>query len=226
MKTFHPTTRHPNYAVLPQIQIAQDSSGVVLQELRGQYWSLLFHGFSTLFFLIAMSVFLVLFRSWAGFGGINVDILLLVVVLALLFMFLRKLMIMLCFGPGKLILSKWPLHLGGKTEVRFVRNIRGRATIERLEARLVCTEVVSYKARRKTRTAREVVWEQELPITMNMTSDSIIEATSNICIPLDSPPSLSVRRNQIVWSVEVKAYVANFPDTTSSFTLVVRPEVV
>ena len=110
--------------------------------------------------------------------------------------------------------------------MRFVRNIRGRATVERLEARLVCTEVVSYKARRKTRIRREVVWKQELSTTMDISSDSTIEATWNLSIPADGTPSLSVWRNAVIWSIEVKAYVANFPDTTSSFTLLVRPEVV
>ena len=226
MQTLQPTTRYPNQSVLPQIQIAQDSSDVVLQELRGQYWLPALQLFCTMYFIGFVVVLLTLFRSVTGLTGAGVNILFVLVVSILFFMFLRKLTTIIRFGPGKLILSRWPLHLGEDVKVCFVRDIRNQATIERLEARLVCTEVVSYKIGKRTHTKREVVWEQAFPITINMTTDTSIEGIWNMHIPPDAPPSLSVWRNAVIWNLEIMASGANLSNTTSSFTLLVRPEMV
>ncbi|NJO81289.1 MAG: hypothetical protein HC828_00085 [Blastochloris sp.] len=186
---------------------------------------LLFLGFFALIWNLVSCVVFGTFWVTQGLGSIWWGFIFVLVGLVLLFFFLRQLAIALRFGPGKLLISTWPLCLGSDAEVRFVRNIRGGATIERLEARLVCTEVATYQVGTDTRTVREIVWEETLPAAMLMPGLSMLDATWHVHIPPDAPPSLSVRRNQIVWSVEVKAYVVNFPDTTSSFTLVVRPEV-
>ncbi|MEM8535215.1 MAG: hypothetical protein AAGF95_30535 [Chloroflexota bacterium] len=226
MHMFQPTTRQPRQQVLPKIQVTQSPEGLVLKEPLGGYTMLLFLGFFALFWNTITWV--VFGTAWAtqGLGSIWWGVIFVLVGLVLLFFFVRQLAISLRFGPGKLIISTWPLCIGSEAEVRFVRNIRGSATIERLEARLVCTEVATYQVGTDTRTVRETVWEETLPAAMMMPGSSMMDATWHVHIPKDAPPSLSVRRNQIVWSVEVKAYVANFPDTTSSFTLVVRPEVV
>ena len=225
MHMFQPTTRQPRQQILPNVQVVQGPEGLALKEPLSGYGILLFLGFFTFIWNLISWIVFGTFWATQGLGSIWWGGIFILVGLVLLFFFLRQLAIALRFGPGKLIISKWPLQLGSEAELRFVRNIRGSATIERLEARLVCTEVATYQVGTDTRTVRETVWEETLPAAMIMPGSSMMDATWHVHIPSDSPPSLSVRRNQIVWSVEVKAYVANFPDTTSSFTLVVRPEI-
>jgi hypothetical protein len=145
--------------------------------------------------------------------------------LVLIGVLVRRFIIAAGFSPAELTIGKWPLRMGEAITVTFRRRSRG-ITVERVEAWLRCTEVAEYRVGTDTRTVREVVWEQALPQPPLLPDVSSVEASWPVAIPLAGPPSFSAYRNTVVWSLDVTLRNRNFPDATSSFVLLVRPEVV
>lgn len=130
------------------------------------------------------------------------------------------------FAPPELIVPRWPLFLGARTPILYRRAVRGAAAqVERISAKLVCTEVATYTQGTDTRTVREKLWEETLPDVQPQRGVEIAEARWEIRIPSDLPPSFEAYRNQIIWTVEVTLHVASFPDDLTHFQLLVRPEI-
>lgn len=127
--------------------------------------------------------------------------------------------------PGRLAFSMWPLDLGGRHPGRFVRERRRGAvgSLVRLEARLELAEVVRYTVGTDTETDKEVVVTQPIEINGGAYGNRI-EATLDVEIPADRPPSLDLDHNRIEWWVIIDFEDSNGTVDDSRFKLQVQAE--
>ena len=127
--------------------------------------------------------------------------------------FFQMLLVAARLGQAKMLFRKWPVRVADVAEVRFVRTKGGNAKVQQIKARLICTEVTNSKTE---------LWSEELPASSITPKGSAIEATLQLPIPLDAPPSGS--ENNIMWSLEVTLCIVNAPDVTSSFPFLIESE--
>lgn len=226
------STTPPSKSVLPPIQPQQRPEGLVLTEQVGSGCQFAFIGFFALAWnAIAWPVALTFWFSSRRGSGSFPDLILFFVLLfpliglVLIGLAVRQLLIASAFGRAELVVSTWPLRMGQEAQVTFRRAMRGGQQVDQVEARLVCTEVATYSAGTDTRTVRERIWDEPLPQTPMLPGMASVEASWRVRIPETGPQSFSVYRNSVVWSVDVVLRAPNFPDASSSFTLVVLPEV-
>jgi len=156
--------------------------------------------------------------SWFGlvFAGFG-----LIIVLALT----RQARIVSRWRPGRLIFSEWPLQLGASYQARYVRESRRNpiGSLNRIEARVELAEVVRYTVGTDTETDKEVVMTTPLDITGGAYGDRI-EATVEVEIPADGPPSLDLDNNRVEWWVIVELDLSDAIDDDSRFKVQVEAE--
>jgi hypothetical protein len=116
------------------------------------------------------------------------------------------------------------LYLGGGLTAAFHRTggtARARRD-PRLTAELVCQEKVRYQQGTDTHTARREVLRRELAVTTDQVPDRV-SGQVMIAVPVDVPPSIKLRHNEIVWSVQVKVRATGVPDDIGTFVIQVLP---
>lgn len=156
--------------------------------------------------------------SWFGlvFAGFG-----LLIILAMI----RQARIVSRWRPGRLIFSEWPLEIGGSHQARYVRESRGGpiGTLNRIEARLELAEVVRYTVGTDTETDKEVVMTVPLESAGGVHGDRI-EATLDVEIPGDGPPSLDLNNNRVEWWVILELDLSDAIDDDSRFKIQVATE--
>jgi hypothetical protein len=118
------------------------------------------------------------------------------------------------------------LCLGGALVARFHRQggtPRARRT-PALSADLVCRERVTYRQSTDDHTVTKQVFRHRLSVTSDQIPDSV-SGQVFIEVPLGVPPSLTLRHNQVIWSVEVRVRAPGVPEDKGSFTMTVLPVV-
>jgi hypothetical protein len=138
----------------------------------------------------------------------------------------RTVRVALHFAPGELVLTRWPLRLGEEVEVAFRRRTRRAVRVERIDARLVCTESATYRSGTDTITVTEQVREEPLPSVAAVPGATPIEGVWRIRIPAHGPPTFAAHNNRVEWSLKLRLVARDGPSDDSSFRLLVRPEVV
>lgn len=143
--------------------------------------------------------------------------------------------------PGELILSKYPLKLGESCQIRYRRLLKTGITLPEtghLKARLLCSEVVTYRVGTDDTTVRKIMFEKSLAEQTLDRGTRSIEFEETLEIPSNSTPSFQAENNRILWEIEVKLDLPGLispeknplsafmsPDL-STFAFVVDPEVV
>jgi hypothetical protein len=118
------------------------------------------------------------------------------------------------------------LCLGGVLVARFHRQ-GGTPRARRaplLSADLVCRERVTYRRGTDDHTVTEEVYRHGLAVATDQLPDTV-SGQVFIEVPLGAPPSMALRHNQLIWSVEVRVQVPGVPEDKSSFTMTVLPMV-
>lgn len=132
------------------------------------------------------------------------------------------------FPPGELVLSKFPLRLGEECFVRYSRQLRRGQTrqLGKLTAQLVCYEWVTYTVGTDTTTLTQKVWEQSLPAKDISVGTSNLEYNCRLQIPHQGSPSFEAKENMVYWLLEIVLDLPGLLTDTSSFILMVEPEVI
>lgn len=173
-------------------------------------FGLLFGGVGVAIIVAAGSWFGLLF---AGFG------------LFMMIALTRQARVVSRWRPGRLIFSEWPLELGGRYQARYVREARRGpiGSMNRLDGRLELAEVVRYTVGTDTETDKEIVLTTPLEVTGGAYGDRI-EATVEVEIPGDGPPSLDLDNNRVEWWVVLDLDMTDAIDDDSRFKLQVQAE--
>jgi hypothetical protein len=128
-------------------------------------------------------------------------------------------------GRAKLYVPHSVLPLGFSGTVTYLRPLRGGATIEGIEVRLQCEEVLEKGRGKNKRTYRKVVYDEPItPVTMPMMD--LMRVQIPVRIPESGPPSLDQLYAQINWWVRLRLRMRGCPNTRSSFEVEVYPAVV
>lgn len=131
-------------------------------------------------------------------------------------------------NPQLFLPSSDPLHLGDHVVVRFRRTARGRSETTGLAvtAMLQVEERASYQQGNSSETAKEIVYEGLLEVTMHDSENRTIEVDIGVDIPLyGAPPTMDLNNNEVHWELIVNMTAPNAPDDLSSFTIDVDPQV-
>ncbi|GGA30101.1 hypothetical protein CYANOKiyG1_46640 [Okeania sp. KiyG1] len=107
---------------------------------------------------------------------------------------------------GKLLVSEYPLKLGGSYQIRYRRPLRLGATLNQnacLKAVLRCSEVVTYYIGTDPETVRQIILEKPLINQTVLADTQGIEFKASIEIPNNSTPSFRADHNSILWTIEV-----------------------
>lgn len=145
------------------------------------------------------------------------------IIVLLTVMFSKLVRVRRAWQPSRLILSDWPLLLGGTTRAWFARPPSGAgATPPPASARLVLRESATYDVGTSTRTATHDVRTIPLgftPAEVDGTGGFWLE----LRIPADGAPTIQLGSNLVEWIVEVDLESTGRPSTTSRFTVLVAP---
>ncbi|NEO57480.1 MAG: MFS transporter [Okeania sp. SIO3B5] len=104
-------------------------------------------------------------------------------------------------NSGELLLSEYPLKLGGSYKIHYRRPLRSGATLNQntcLKAVLRCSEVATYYIGTDQETARQIILEKPLINQRILPDTQEIEFKKSIEIPNNSPPSLQKDHNCIL----------------------------
>jgi hypothetical protein len=139
-----------------------------------------------------------------------------------------------CFEPGDLIFSHYPLTLDDSDRLLFRCRLRDNfitrlfkvkeiPTPSRIEIKLICLERVSYTKGTDTITENAVI-ESQLLHRQNIYSGSQeIVSNFDLSIPGYLPPSFEANHNQIRWILLVEKYIPDLAEPVcSKFTLQVN----
>jgi len=219
-------------SVLPQVLAQKRPEGYVLNDstrrnIVNAFLIIFTIGWNAIWCSIGI-IFFFVFRQQNSIVALFINGILLlfaIVGIILVIITIRSLMVTSAFKPAELTFPSWPLRLGERTNVTFRQQARN-VQISKIEAKLRCTEEVSYHVGTDTRTVSEVIWEQALPSSDLPSGLNQAEAQWRIEIPRDMPPSFTSFHNHIEWSIYVKLHSPRFPDAESYFLLVVLPEMV
>lgn len=151
--------------------------------------------------------------------------LLVICVLPLLFTIVQAVRLFRSLGRAKLFVPHSVLPLGFSGTATYLRPLRGGATIEEIQVRLQCEEVLEKGSGKNKRTYKQVVYDEPVtPVTMPMMD--LMRVQIPLRIPESGPPSLDVYRAQINWWVRLRLKMRGAPNTRSSFQVEVYPAVV
>jgi hypothetical protein len=150
---------------------------------------------------------------------------LLIGLLPLLFTMVQAVRLFRRLGRAQLYLPHSILPLGFSGTVTYIRPLRGGATIEKIEVRLQCEEVLEKGSGKNKRTYKKVVYDDPItPVTVPMMDRMRVQIP--VRIPESGPPSLDQYRAQINWWLRLRLKMQGCPNTRSSFEVEVYPAVV
>ena len=137
--------------------------------------------------------------------------------------------LMVVFAPAVILeLSRRAIPLGGSAEIRWhIAGRRGR--VDAVEIKLVGEEKATYRRGADTVTDTETFMEQVLlgedPERSGLAHMPMMHEKGELVltIPLDAMHSFAANNNEIVWRLEVKAHVPNWPDPKDKYDLTVLP---
>jgi D-lyxose ketol-isomerase len=122
--------------------------------------------------------------------------------------------------------SVQPLRVGESFDVSFQQRAKAPVHVQQVTAKLICREFATYRRGTDTTTVNHDVYEQKAMIAEEVAASSIqpIEGTASLTIPADGMHSFQASRNRIVWLLELKTVVDDWPDYTETFEVHVAPE--
>lgn len=140
----------------------------------------------------------------------------------------KQKLLALRFSSSKIVISKFPLRLGEECFVRYYLQLRRGQTrkLGKLTAQLVCYEWVKYTVGTDTTTLTQKVWEQSLPAKDISVGTSNLEYNCRLQIPHQGSPSFEAQENMVYWLLEIVLDLPGLFTGTSSFILMVEPEVI
>ncbi len=143
--------------------------------------------------------------------------------LAIIYFFVRELLVVTAVGPTQLEISDHPLRPGGSYRVYVSQG--GRLTINSLELSLVCDEVATYRQGTDTRTELARVYAQPLLARqqVELLPQAAFEEQLDVAIPAQCMHSFKADHNEVRWRLLVRADVAGWPPFERSFPVVVVP---
>ena len=116
--------------------------------------------------------------------------------------------------------SASPLRLGDRLEIRW-NYTQSVASITQMTLTLVGREEATY--RRGTTTTTDKNEFARFTIADLKMQNQIASGRTEITIPLDVVPSFAANNNRIVWVLELKQQVRNWPDTKQEYPLTLNP---
>jgi len=140
---------------------------------------------------------------------------------------IRKVRLSHLLGVPTLILPRGePLYLGSVVVAGFHRSggARRAQRSPRLSAHLVGEEKVTYRQGTDDHTVTHEIHRHELATKNDQIPDRV-SGQVTIKVPVDVPPTLALRHNRIVWSVQVRVRVPGVPDDTGTFGIEILPAV-
>jgi hypothetical protein len=143
--------------------------------------------------------------------------------LAIIYFFVRELLVVTAVGPTQLEISDHPLRPGGSYRVYISQG--GRLTINSLELSLVCDEVATYRQGTDTRTELARVFSQSLLARqrVELLPQAAFEEQLDVAIPSECMHSFKAAHNEVRWRLLVRGDVAGWPPFERSFPVVVVP---
>lgn len=123
-----------------------------------------------------------------------------------------------------LLVRRWPLRLGERTEVRFAKRLKKNAAVDRVTARLACVEEATLSSGRYQEVRRAVRYERPLDTSRAIIEPGSVRDEWTLEIPADAVPSFAAKSNQVRWLVEAIT-ASDGVDVAAEFELVVIPEV-
>jgi hypothetical protein len=139
-----------------------------------------------------------------------------------------------CFAPGELVFSRYPLTLNDSDRLTFRCRLRDNfltrlfkvkeiPTPARIEVKLLCVERVSYTKGTDTITETAIIESQTIHRQNLYPGSQEIMSNFDLKIPHYLPPSFEAKNNQIRWILLVEKYLPNLSDPIhSQFTLQVN----
>jgi len=145
--------------------------------------------------------------------------------LAMVYFFVRELLIATGVGPTQIEISEHPLRPGGRYQV-FVSQ-GGRLTINSLELLLVCDEVATYRQGTDTRTDQARVFSQQLfhRESVELLPQAAFEQLCDMEVPGECMHSFKADHNEVRWRLFVRGDIAGWPPFERNFPIVVCPVV-
>lgn len=135
---------------------------------------------------------------------------------------------------GELILSTYPLDLGGKYYLTFRRRLRRNKKIEKpgnLTLKIACLEITHSKIvftdNPRTEVKHNILWESQPEVYSVPNDVNMFSLHTNLQIPNHLPPSFEGKNNYIRWVVSIEQNLPNIADKVySQFIVVVDPVVI
>jgi hypothetical protein len=143
--------------------------------------------------------------------------------LAMIYFFVREVLVVTAVGPTQLEISDHPLRPGASYRVYVSQG--GRLTINSLELSLVCDEVATYRQGTDTRTEQARVYSERLlhRQQVELLPQAAFEEQLDIAIPSECMHSFKGGYNEIRWRLLVRGDIAGWPPFERSFPVVVVP---
>jgi hypothetical protein len=143
--------------------------------------------------------------------------------LALIYFFVRELLITTAIGPTQLEISDHPLRPGGRYKAYVSQG--GRLTINSLELSLVCDEVATYRQGTDTRTELARVYRQPLlhRRQVELLPQAAFEEQFDFEVPAECMHSFKAGHNEVRWGLQVRGDIAGWPPFERAFPIVVVP---
>jgi hypothetical protein len=143
--------------------------------------------------------------------------------LAIIYFFVRELLITTAIGPTQLEISDHPLRPGGRYQAYVSQG--GRLTINSLELSLVCDEVATYRQGTDTRTELARVYSQPLlqRRQVELLPQAAFEEQFDFAIPPQCMHSFKADHNEVRWELLVRGDIAGWPPFERAFPIVVIP---
>jgi len=121
-----------------------------------------------------------------------------------------------------LLVSQWPIRLGGEVTVKYRAMLKKSAPVSSLAAKLLCTEDVIIGGGRTVEKKSGVVYELDLQCSKH--ERRVVEEEWTFALPPTLPASFDVPCNAVRWRLTTVLTTSGV-DVPADFTLVVIPEI-
>jgi hypothetical protein len=144
--------------------------------------------------------------------------------LAMIYFFVRELLVVTGVGPTQLEISDHPLQPGHIYQVYVSQG--GRLTINALALSLVCDEVATYRQGTDTRTEHCRVFARKLfeRERVELLPQQAFEEQFDLEIPAECMHSFKADHNEVRWRLLVRGDIAGWPPFERNFPIVVIPQ--
>lgn len=143
--------------------------------------------------------------------------------LAMIYFFVREVLVVTAVGPTQIEISDHPLRPGGTYHVYVSQG--GRMTINSLALSLVCDEMATYRQGTDTRSESARVYSQLLleRQQVELLPQAAFEEQLDVAIPAECMHSFKAGHNEVRWRLLVRGDIAGWPPFERSFPVVVIP---